>query len=531
MPFIGPKPADTVLDSTLIGDGTITSAKIADGTIVDGDVGNVAATKLTGTIADARISASSVQQHATSFDDNKLVNDISTLALRQASNENKAAYNTNSMYIDVFQDATGITNLTGATRNASEYIDSTTTTITTPTRSHDADQTGTDGDYSWFRWTDPSGTGSYSANANESAELLIVAGGGGGGTSGGEGGGGGAGGLLYYGSETPKTPNGSAITLTSGQTYTATIGAGGTGATQYGANGGNGTSGGNSSFTGSGLSLITALGGGTGGNYPSNGAGHGTGVAGGSGGGGGGNASGGGDQSGGAGTSGQGFAGASGNQHASNQFEGGGGGGAGEAGKSGSAFGGFQGGGGGHGLAYSITGSSTYYAGGGGGHTNGGTQGVGGNGGGGTGNGSDGTDGLGGGGGAGGGGDGGNGTIILRVPTQTSSQAITATGSFESNAITASTSTSKMGAIITYQNHQGTNSLNSDIILKLSADNGSNYSTATLTAMPDFATGIKMAKVNDLSVTAGTSLKYKLEFANQASGSKEARIRGVSLQY
>ena len=44
-------------------------------------------------------------------------------------------------------------------------------------------------------------------------------------------------------------------------------------------------------------------------------------------------------------------------------------------------------------------------------------------------------------------------------------------------------------------------------------------------------TGIKMAKVNDLSVTAGTQLKYKLEFANQASGSKEARIRGVSLQY
>ncbi len=88
-----------------------------------------------------------------------------------------------------------------------------------------------------------------------------------------------------------------------------------------------------------------------------------------------------------------------------------------------------------------------------------------------------------------------------------------------------------MGAVITYQDHAGTNALNTDIILKLSADNGSNFTTATLTAMPDFATGIKMAKVNDLSVTAGTSLKYKLEFANQASGSKEARIRGVSLQY
>ena len=106
-----------------------------------------------------------------------------------------------------------------------------------------------------------------------------------------------------------------------------------------------------------------------------------------------------------------------------------------------------------------------------------------------------------------------------------------ATGSFEGATITASASTSSMGAVITYQDHAGTNTLNTDIVLKLSADNGSNYSTATLTALPDFATGIKMAKVNDLSVTAGTSLKYKLEFANQASGSKEARIRGVSLQY
>jgi hypothetical protein len=105
-----------------------------------------------------------------------------------------------------------------------------------------------------------------------------------------------------------------------------------------------------------------------------------------------------------------------------------------------------------------------------------------------------------------------------------------ATGSFEGVAITTS-STNKMGAVVTYEDNVGTNALNTDIVLKLSADNGSNYSTATLTALPDFATGIKMAKVNDLSVTAGTQLKYKLEFANQASGSKEARIRGVSLQY
>ena len=108
---------------------------------------------------------------------------------------------------------------------------------------------------------------------------------------------------------------------------------------------------------------------------------------------------------------------------------------------------------------------------------------------------------------------------------------LNATGNFTCPTITASSSTSKMGAMITYQDTSGTNALNSDIVLQLSADNGSTFSTATLTAMPDFSSGIKMAKVNDLAVTAGTQLKYKISFANQAAGSKEARIRGVSLNY
>ena len=112
----------------------------------------------------------------------------------------------------------------------------------------------------------------------------------------------------------------------------------------------------------------------------------------------------------------------------------------------------------------------------------------------------------------------------------TNVETASATGNFISNAITAS-STSSMGAMITYQDNAGTNALNTDIVLQLSADNGSTFSTATLTAMPDFASGIKMAKVNDLAVTAGTQLKYKISFANQASGSKEARIRGVSLNF
>ena len=100
-----------------------------------------------------------------------------------------------------------------------------------------------------------------------------------------------------------------------------------------------------------------------------------------------------------------------------------------------------------------------------------------------------------------------------------------ATGSFTGNNITAPSTTSKMGAVITYE-ETGTNVLNTDIVLQLSADSGSNYTTATLTALPDFSTGVKMCKVNDLTIgTPGTSLNYKLSFANQSTGSKVAKIK------
>ena len=85
-----------------------------------------------------------------------------------------------------------------------------------------------------------------------------------------------------------------------------------------------------------------------------------------------------------------------------------------------------------------------------------------------------------------------------------------ATGHFISNAITASSSTSSMGAVILYKDHFGTATLNTDLKVYLSADNGSNFTQGTLVALPDFATCFKMSKVNDLSVTAGTQLKYKI---------------------
>jgi hypothetical protein len=275
--------------------------------------------------------------------------------------------------------------------------------------------------------TGPSSAASNSvtpANVVSSIELLTVAGGGGGGYNGngGRGAGGGAGGLLYYGSETPKTPNGAFVSVSVGVSYAITVGAGGV--PRSPSQTGNGV---DSSFIGGAVS-ITSTGGG-GGAYGDGQIGNTGGSAGGSwytlatpa-----------------AGTTGQGNSGGTGTQTPS--YGGGGGGGAGVAGGNGTTS---TGGYGGDGLAYVISSASTYYAGGGSGDIYGvigSNPGAPGAGGGGTGNNvSGGTNGginTGGGGGSYNG-SGGSGVVILRyadtfpaATSTTGSPTITVTGGY-----------------------------------------------------------------------------------------------------
>ena len=259
------------------------------------------------------------------------------------------------------------------------------------------------------------------------ADFLVVAGGAGSGQYA-WGGAGGAGGLrTSYGSTSGGgTSSESSLTLTSGESYTITVGAGG----------GILSNGGDSSISGTGITTVTSTGGGRGGNFNGLNA-----VAGGSGGGGGGGSSAG---SGDAGTAGQGYAGGDAAGNVAGQCSGGGGGA--------SAVGGTaaanSSGDGGAGLSVSITGTSVAYAGGGGGAVGRGDQtsetgGVGGTGGGGNGgrntyyggsNNADptaGTANTGGGGGggkasgnsanSGGGAAGGSGVVILTYPTASNS--------------------------------------------------------------------------------------------------------------
>lgn len=235
----------------------------------------------------------------------------------------------------------------------------------------------------------------YLTNTNvivSNVAVLLVGGGAGGSSQSG----GGAGGLVYYGTESPKTPNGSAISFYAG-TYTVLVGAGGS-STQP-------TAGGSSSIYSvpgaiNGV-LIAYGGGGRTSNYSADwDGGSGSGEA---------------SPGQGRGTIGQGN-----NGGTTATRGGGGGGGAGAAGTN-AAY--DVGGNGGAGLQYSISGTATYYSGGGGGAAYTGTAGTGGTGGGGAGTsgftyGNNGTANTGGGGGSGwsGSGTGGSGIVILKYP-------------------------------------------------------------------------------------------------------------------
>lgn len=251
--------------------------------------------------------------------------------------------------------------------------------------------------------------------------LVIAGGGGGGGSTANFASGGGGGGGGYRSSWNNESSGGGAsaespVTGSPGDTYTITVGGGGTGAV----GGGAGTNGGDSSIAKTGMTTITSVGGGYGGSSSGVDA-----VSGGSGGGG----QPYGNGPGGSGTANQGYAGGAGS---TSGYGGGGGGGAGSVGQD--DTGSNSGGNGGSGVVSTITGSSVERAGGGGGGQWNAASTSTASGGGGAGNptaganGEDGTANTGGGGGGGGatssaanGGAGGSGVVILRTSTQATS--------------------------------------------------------------------------------------------------------------
>ena len=107
-----------------------------------------------------------------------------------------------------------------------------------------------------------------------------------------------------------------------------------------------------------------------------------------------------------------------------------------------------------------------------------------------------------------------------------------ATGNYTSTTETAAATVSKMSIVVLYKNAYGTATLDTDLVAQVSADGGSNYVSAPLTAAGTFSTGILIAKSNDITISnTGTAPKYKISFANQVASTKVQQVHGVALLY
>ena len=472
-----------------------------------------------------------------------LQDDIAILGFQVAAASDLALYNLSDQIVDTFQDATGVdaaASINEGRNEAGKYYFGGTAA---PTITSNHDDTGTDGDYTWYRWTTVTSSGSFQTTTAQDYEYLVVAGGGQGG--GNYGGGGGAGGY--------RANNAYNFPVAADTAHNITVGAGGTG----GDGSGSGGDGGDSVF-----STITSTGGGggggNGGTAPET-----AGRAGGSGGGGG--------ESGAPGTGNspstspvQGYDGSDGQGQASDYMAGSGGG----ASQAGIRYvDNSIAGVGGAGLQNDIDGTNYYYSGGGGGSTlsqgpssNAGPGGAGGGGGGNVhsgGGGSQGTGGAGrntggagttgGGGGDGGantggggggshvspsiaGGTGGSGIVIIKRLTGAATPGLDLT--LVSTANTAQTEPTKGDVVLIYTPATGTTTLNTDIKGYVSRDNGTTYTEATLVGKGSYSGTTEIASIHDLDISAqpaGTSMRWKVTTHNQGAGTKITYVNGVSL--
>ena len=74
-------------------------------------------------------------------------------------------------------------------------------------------------------------------------------------------------------------------------------------------------------------------------------------------------------------------------------------------------------------------------------------------------------------------------------------------------------------SLLLISTHSGTATLNTDFKVFLSADNGSNFTQVTLYDLELYELELREeTKTNDVTISnTGTQLKWKVEFANQAS--------------
>jgi hypothetical protein len=122
----------------------------------------------------------------------------------------------------------------------------------------------------------------------------------------------------------------------------------------------------------------------------------------------------------------------------------------------------------------------------------------------------------------------------LKYITGTIVTGSSATGSFNSTDVVPQDAVNKssVGLVVLYKDNGSSScTLNTDIVAKVRANTGQAYQTLVLASAGTYSDSLKIAIAPAISVTAGQALSYEISFANQSSGTKEARIYGVAMTY
>ena len=107
-----------------------------------------------------------------------------------------------------------------------------------------------------------------------------------------------------------------------------------------------------------------------------------------------------------------------------------------------------------------------------------------------------------------------------------------ATGTVVGAANTASSSRTKVSGTFLYKNASGTATIGTDLKIYFTCNGGTNWTeAASYTVGSDFSTGIKTIYLGETTCTAGTDVRYKAVWANQASGSKVTELHGIGVNY
>ena len=122
-----------------------------------------------------------------------------------------------------------------------------------------------------------------------------------------------------------------------------------------------------------------------------------------------------------------------------------------------------------------------------------------------------------------------NGTTFTPQERTTS----TATGTLIQSANTVDVAKTKVAGTMLYKDGIGTGVIGTDLKIYFSCDNGSNWTEAVSydTITPVYSTGVKQVRLGETTCTSGTGVIYKAVWANQTDTTKETQLHGIGINY